>query len=118
GDDVGVVEGGHDGEPVPRGDLLGLGAAVLRGASGHHHFAAPVLHALDLHGGSGFGHDDHGAHAELLGGVGHGLTVIPRGEGDHPALADSGWQTAYGIVGAADLEGAHRLLVFELQVRA
>src|SRR5260221_7182754 len=73
---------------------------------------------VDLHRRGRFGHHDHRADAELLGGVRDGLAVVAGGEGDNPALPRGIRELPDRVVGAADLEGADRLLVLELQVRA
>src|SRR6267378_692596 len=113
-----MIERGHDGESLPRRQLLGLLSPVLGGAAGKHDLTPPALDALDLHRRRGFGHDDHGAHAELLGGVGDGLAVIAARVGDHAVLAHGMGQLADRVVGAPDLESTDGLLVLELQVRA
>src|SRR5262249_29183239 len=61
-------------------------------------------------------HRDDGADAEVLRGVGDGLTVISGGIGDHPALASGVRQFPNRVVGAANLERAHRLLALELEM--
>src|SRR2546430_8480019 len=66
----------------------------------------------------GLRHDDHRAHCELLRGIGDGLTMIAGGIRDDPALAGRLGEFADGVVGAADLERANRLLVLELEVDA
>jgi hypothetical protein len=78
GDDIGMIERRHDGQPLTLRDLLRLDPAIFGGAARHHDFSAPLLHARDLHCGRRLGHRHDRAHAELLGGVGHGLAVIAR----------------------------------------
>ncbi len=112
-----MIERRDDRELLLASDLLRLDAPVLGRAAREYDLAAPFLDACDFHGRRRFGHHDHGAHAELLRGKRYGLAVIPRGKRDDAALARGVGQFADGVVRAADLERADRLLVLELEVR-
>ena len=116
-DDVGMVERRHDRELLLAGDLLRLDAPIFGRAAGEDDLAAPLLDACDFYSGRRFGHDDHRAHAELLGGVRDSLAVITRRKRDHPAPARGIGKFPDGVVGAADLERADRLFVLELEMR-
>src|SRR5438034_1916216 len=112
-----MIERRHDRELLLPSDLLRLDPPVLGRAAREYDLAAPFLDAGDFHGRRRFRHHDHGAHAELLRGKRDGLAVIPRGKRDDPALARGVGKFADGVVGAADLERADRLLVLELEMR-
>src|SRR6266849_8660416 len=108
-----MIEWRYDRELLVAGDLLRLDAPIFGRAAREDDLAAPFLDARDFYGGRRFGHHDHRAHAELLRGVGDSLAVIPRRKGDDPTLARGVRKFADGVVGAADLERADRLLVLE-----
>src|SRR6266516_838073 len=116
-DDVGVIERRDDGQRFPQRDLLGLHAAILRGAAREHDFPAPLPHARNLHRRRGLGHHHHRPDPDVLSRVGHGLPVVAARVGDHPAPARGLGEFPDRVVGPADLERTGRLEALELQVR-
>ena len=64
------------------------------------------------------GHDDDRFHFEGASGVGNSLGVIAAGVGDDAALALVLGEGGDFVVGSAEFEGADRLLVFGLEVKA
>ncbi len=83
GDDVGVIEGVHEAQPLGLLHLqcvvVGVGIAVAV----QHHLAAQRGHRIDLQLGRGHRHHDHGAAAQLLGRQRHALGVVAGAGADH-----------------------------------
>jgi len=77
-----------------------------------HHLGAVSLRRLLLDQGRSLGHHDLGVFAELAGGVGHGLGMVPHGRGDHALVLHLNEL----VERAPHLEGARLLQVLKLQV--
>ena len=116
GGDGGIVEGMDVGQALLCGQLGGQLGGIVKGFAVEHHLGAVILGVVHLHQGSGGGHDDGGAHAGLLGGVGHTLGVVAGGGGDQTLGLFFLGQGADFIVGAPDLVGAGDLHIFRLDV--
>ncbi len=80
-----------------------------------HHLAAAGLHADDLELGGSARHDDDRPHAQLAGRQGQALGMVAGAGGDHPTGLLAGRKAGQLGIGAADLEGEHRLQVFALE---
>ena len=114
-DHVRIVKGMHESEPLLllqlQRVLVGIGEAL----AGQHHLAAQRLHGVDLDLRGGRGHHDHGAHAELARAHGHALCVVAGRGADHALLQLLGCQLRHLVIGAAQLEAEHRLLVLAFE---
>jgi hypothetical protein len=115
GDHVGVVEGVDEGQPLVLLQLdrvlVGIGVAF----AGQHDFAAQRLHGIDLDLRRGGRHHDHGAAAQLACPQGHALCMVAGRGADHALLQLLGRQVRHLVVGAAQLEAEHGLLVLALE---
>jgi len=80
-----------------------------------HHLAAQRAHGIHLDLGRGGGHHDHGAGAELAGAHGHALGMVAGRGADDAALQLAGGEVRHLVVGAAQLEAEHGLLVLALE---
>ena len=83
-------------------------------------FGAKHARAVDLDGGRGRRHNDHGGHPEQAGCARERLGVIARRVGDHAAGELVAAEPCEHVGGAADLEGAGDLhvLAFQAERRA
>jgi hypothetical protein len=117
GDDVGVVEGVHEGEPLHLLQPARLGVRLVVVGALQHHPRAVGAGVRDLHDGGGLGHDDGGGHPEPAGVVGHRLRVVAGARGDEAALALGGREQEELVQRPALLVRAGHLQVVELQVR-
>ncbi|MCY1361949.1 hypothetical protein D9M69_486450 [compost metagenome] len=88
---------------------LGEGVAV------QHRLAAAGAHALHLQFRGGARHHDGRLDAQLAGGQRHALRMVAGGGGDHAALQLLAGQLRQLVVGAANLEGEHRLQILALE---
>ncbi len=110
-----VVEGVDKSQPLGfrQGLCVLLGIRIT--LAFEHDFAAQSLDRLHLDAGGGDGHDDHRARAQALGTQGHALRVVAR-RGANDPLLELGWaEVGHFVVGPAQLEAEHRLLVFALE---
>ncbi|CAD6522075.1 hypothetical protein LMG27952_01428 [Paraburkholderia hiiakae] len=118
GDHVGIVEGMHEGQAALFLQAHGVGVGVAVRLTGLHDLdgrAAVRAHRIDLHLRRGDRHADHRFHAQFRGRKRHTLRVIARGGGDHAALQLRGREVRHLVVGAAQLEGEHGLVVLALE---
>jgi hypothetical protein len=79
------------------------------------HVGAARAHRVDLDVRRRHRHDDHRATAERLCRERHALRVIARRGRDHAAPQLGRRQARHPVVGAADLEGEHRLRILALE---
>ena len=115
GDHVRIVVGWDEGHAFALGQLQGMGQRIGEGVAVQQRLAAARQHALDLELGSGARHHDHRPHAQALRRQGQALGMVAGGGGDHPAGLLLVAQARDTGVGAADLEGEHRLQVLALE---
>jgi hypothetical protein len=105
----------HEGHPVlllqRQRVRVRIGVAVAM----QHHLAAQRLDRIDLHLRRGHRHHDHCAASQLVRRQRHPLRVIARRRADHAALELRGRELGHLVVGPAQLEAEHRLLVFALE---
>ena len=115
GDHIGVVKGVNEGQAVfflqGHRVLVGVGVAVAK----EHHLAAELLDGVDLHLWCGGGHDDDRARAEFAGAQRHALGVVTGRGANHAFFQLRNCEIGHLVVGAAQLEAVHRLLVFALE---
>ena len=80
-----------------------------------HHFAAQIFHRINLDLRRRRRHHDHGARAQLACAQRHALRMVACRRTNHAFLQLLTAQMRHLVVGAAQLEAEHRLLVFALQ---
>ena len=90
---------------------VGIGIAVAM----QHHLAAQRLHSIDFQSGCGHRHDDDGAGAQFARAQCHALGMVARRGADDAFVQLGGTQLHHLVVGPAQLEAEHRLLVFAFQ---
>ena len=115
GNHVRVVKRVHKGQALRACKLHRVGVGVGVALAKQHHLAAKATHRVDLDLRGGGRHHDHGACAHLLGAQRHALGVVAGGGANHAFAQLFGTQVRHLVVGAAQLEAAHRLLVFALE---
>jgi hypothetical protein len=91
------------------------GVGVIVGLAGEHHFAASRLDGLYLDLWRRRRHHDHRPAAEPGRRQRHALGMVAGRGADHAALELFGRKMDDLVVGAAQLEGKHRLQVFALE---
>ncbi|MNF85343.1 hypothetical protein D3C84_677350 [compost metagenome] len=105
----------HEGVALLLDQLEAVGQRLGEGIAVQHHPRAAGTHRLHLDVRGAAWHDDDRLDAELLRAQRQALGVVAGGGGDYPArllfLAELGDL----VVGAADLEGEHRLQVLALE---
>ena len=115
GDHVRVVKGVDEGQAVfflqGHRVLVGVGVAVAE----EHHLATELFDGVDLHLRGGGRHDDDRARAELAGAQRHALGVVAGRSANHAFFQLRGREIRHFVVGAAQLEAVHGLLVFALE---
>ena len=114
-DHVRIFVGVDEAEPACLSQALRLDVRFVVGIAVQVHFRSAGLDRVDLDLGGRGRHDDHRRAAELLGGKGHALSVIAGRRGDDSARERRSGQIRHLVVGAAALEGEHRLHVLALQ---
>ena len=115
GDHVGVVVGMHEGHAALLLKQVGVGLGVAERVAVEHDLGAALAAGPDLDLGGGRGHHDQSVQPQLLGAEGHALRVVARRGGDDAAFPLRLAQARHLVVGAAQLEGKHRLLVLALE---
>ena len=115
GDHVGVVERMDEGQAVLRLEFERVQVGVGITFAMQHDIAAERTHRIDLELGRCHRHHDHGLAAEALGAERDTLRVVAGRRADHAALQLLGRQMRHLVVGAAQLEAEHRLVVFALE---
>ncbi len=116
GDDIRVIEGVNEGEAFGGGAAFGLGEGFVETLAEEDDFAAEVFGGVDLGDGGMLGHVDDGADAEAGGVIGEALAVIAGRGADNAAGAFFRRQEEELVEGAALLEAAGHVEVFELEV--
>ncbi len=88
---------------------------IGEGIAMQHHLAATGAHALHLQLRRGARHDDGGLDAQFARRQRQALRMVTRRGGDHAAGELFGRQLRQLVVGAANLEGEHRLQILALE---
>mmetsp|Transcript_9617 Transcript_9617/g.22294 ORF Transcript_9617/g.22294 Transcript_9617/m.22294 type:complete len:496 (+) Transcript_9617:394-1881(+) len=115
GDDVGVVEGVDEGQPLRALEFLGMGEGVAETLSMQHDLAAMAAYRVDLDLGRGHRHHDDRPTAELACRQGDPLCMVACRGADDAGSTLLGAQLRHLVVGAAQLEAEDVLLVLALQ---
>ncbi|MNV00271.1 hypothetical protein D3C71_904300 [compost metagenome] len=118
-DHVGVIECRNESQVLLLRQRLRMGEGVGVGIPGLDHGngrAAMGAHGIHLDLGRRLRHHDDGAHAQLGRRDRDALRMVAGRGGDHAAVARGLRRVAHLVVGAAHLEGKHRLVVFPLQM--
>ena len=116
GNDIGVIERRNDDQPLLGRNRLGALLPGLRSGSTEDDLSTESPDALYLDVGGVVRHDDRRTATEVAGGEGHSLAMISAGVCNNARRPLGGGQQGDGVVGAADLEGPHRLLLLTLEV--
>ena len=115
GDHVGIVERVDEGQALLRLQFecvaVGIGIAFAE----QRDLAAQPANRVDLELRRGQRHHDHGARAELARAECHTLRMVAGRGANHAAGQLGRAQLNHLVVGAAQLEAEHRLLVFALE---
>ena len=115
GNHLGVVKRVHKGHAVlllqRERVLVRVGVAVAV----QHHLAAQGFDGFDLQSGGGHRHHDHGLGAQAAGTQRHALGMVAGRGADDALFQLSRREVHHLVVGAAQLETEHRLLVFALE---
>ena len=117
---------GHHVEIVEGVDEGGLDAGVGAGFEGappvgerrEDDAPAQAFDGADFGGGRGIGRDDGGGHADAARAERDALRHVAGGRSQHAAIEEMPRSPRHDVGGAADLEGADRLEVLELQPEA
>ena len=115
GDHIGVVKRVHKGHALLLLQHQGMGVGVGVALTMQHHLAPQGLHRLHFEGGRGHRHHHHRARAQLGRAQRHALGVVAGRGANHPARELLAAQLGHLVVGPAQLEAEHRLLVFTLE---
>ena len=115
GDDVGIVEGMDEGQLLGFFQLQRVGVGIVVGIAEQHDLAAAPLDRLDLDPRRRGRHDDDRPAADLGRRQRDALGMIAGRGADHAALELVRRQPGDLVVGAAQLEGEHRLHVLALE---
>ena len=93
----------------------GVGVCIRVTVAKQHHLAAQAAHRIHLELRRGGWHHDHGARAQLVRTECHALRMVAGRGADHTFFELLRAQLHHLVVSAAQLETAHRLLVFALE---
>jgi len=115
GDDLFVVVGRNDDVPVLRGEFFRFELAFETSGTDFYDLGTQGGRGLKFDGGSISRHHDDGLCVKGPRGVGDALCVVAAGIGNHSAAAFFVREGSDLVVGAAQLEGANRLQIFEFQ---
>ncbi len=115
GDHIGIVIGVDIDVALLFHQLQRIGQRLGEGITVQHHLAAAGAYALHLQLRRGAWHDDGGLDTQLLGRQRNALGVIARRCRDHATRQFLGRQLRQLVVGAANLEGEHRLQILALE---
>ena len=114
-DDIGIVVGVDERELARALEAPRLRISLVVGVAVQVDFRPARLDRVHLDLGRSGRHHDHRRAAELLRGERHSLSVIAGRGGDDPAGERPRGQIRHFVVGAAALEGEHRLHVLALE---
>ena len=115
GNHIRVVKRVHKGQALFFLQGGGVRVGVRVALAKQHHLATKAAHGVNLDLRRGGWHHDHGAAAQALRAQRHALRVV-AGRGANDAFFKlRRRQVRHLVVGAAQLETAHRLLVFALE---
>jgi hypothetical protein len=115
GDHIGIVEGVHEGQALRLLDLQRVLVGIAVAVAVQQHFATQCSHRIDLELGRRDRHHDHGAAVQALGRQRHALGMVAGTSADNPTLQRVGRQPHHLVVGPAQLETEHGLLVLALE---
>ena len=118
GNHVGIVERMHEDEPAAFAQRIGVGLGIRIGFAAQDDLdalAADRMHRVDLDLRRGYRHHDHGTAIEPGCGQGDALGMVAGRGGDHATLELGPAQRSHLVVGAAQLERKHRLVVLALE---
>jgi len=115
GDDVRIVEGGHEHRAAFGRETCGYLLAAFAFAIVFDDRCAQRERVLHLYPGGVRRHHDRGRYAEQPGRGGDPLRVVARREGDHPGPALYRVELHETVVGTPELERTRVLQRFELQ---
>jgi len=115
GDHFRIVEGVDEGQLLGLFQFEGVGVGFVVGIAEQHDLAAAPLDGVDLDARRRGRHDDDRPAADLGRRQGHTLGVVACRGADDAALEFFGRKAGDLVVGAAQLEGKHRLHVFALE---
>jgi hypothetical protein len=115
GDHVRIIEGMHERQVLLARQRQRMLEGRIEDIAVEHYFAAEVGHRAHLDVGRGERHDDDRTDLALARRQRHALGVVAGRGGDHTARRRGGAQVRDLVVGAAQLEGKHRLQVFALE---
>src|SRR3569623_1021147 len=114
-DHLRVVVGMNEHHAFFVGETHGAAIRLIIGVAVQHGLAAQLAHRLHLDVRRGARHDDERLDAEAAGGERHALCMIAGGGGDYALGALRCAQVDDLVIGAAQLEGDHRLQIFAFQ---
>jgi hypothetical protein len=114
-DHLGIVVRMHEAQAAPAAERARVSVGLVVGVPAQDDGGAARLDRRDLDLRRGHRHHDGRAAAEPLRGERHALRVVARGSRDDPALQRRRRQLRHLVVGAAQLEGEHRLQVLALE---
>ena len=115
GDHVGIVVGVDVDQPFLLDQLQRIGQRLGERIAMQHRLAAAGAHALHFQLWRGPRHDDGGLDPQLLGRQRNALGVVASRCSDHAARQLLRRQLRQFVIGAAHLEGEHRLQVLALE---
>ena len=115
GDDIGVIERRDQGVTMQLGQATTLGIGLIEAVTEQHHIAAHAPHRIDLDVRRGGRHHDGSLDVQFGPGERYPLGVVARRGGDDPLGPLLLGQTGNLVIGAAQLEGVHRLQILALE---
>ena len=118
GNDIGIVKRRDEHVAGLLDEIQRMPPGIAERLTEQHHLSAQTAHGIHLDGGRGHGHDDDGFASQTAGGQGHPLGMVAGRGGDDAAAQLFGRKTGHLVVGAAQLEGKHRLQVVPLEQHA
>ncbi len=105
----------HEGGLAPACERARVQVGLVIAVAVQHHRGSARRHRRHLDARRGERHDDSGARVEALRGKGDALRVVAGAGADHAARERLGRKVRHLVVGPAQLEREHRLLVLALE---